>query len=670
MRSRWALILSLCALPLWLGVLLLFGVRFAALQPTFYQLAVRQGTWLPPLRQALLRALPSRIPEASWSPWIDASPATLQAALDLLLSPATVEATLVESGPSWARWTLGEGPAPDSLVDALASNLPDSARELLRAGLWEALPTCAQLGDGYCLPQDPVAWPETSVRQRVWWEQFQVDAETWLSAEEQQFVDDWGGPPVWLRWLWYGVPALAFALSLAACFLGSGRDRWMGLGFPLWGAGMLGITLGILGWFQLLDAQLVSSVLNGSQALSPLSAALFDTLSFLLGQILVLAGAIAMAAGMGVAFFVVEGRRAKSLFLMAVLLTLISVGVLAPQTSFAAPAALAELEIAATPTPWPTLTSTPTITPTPYWPVLPGTPLPTPLADFSAAPALIGCVQAPGSAQALYATERALWVVLPQQIVGYQPQTLQAFAQQSAPITLSASSLLSAGRQMVLAGEQDLYLFDLPGLERSLQGRVSTLSPINALTSVAGRDYIALALEKGEIWVLKASSGGIVWILAGHSEAVSVLAAHPTQPLLLSGSADHSLRLWDLTSGTSELILKGHHAPLREAVISPSGERALSLDADGMLILWDLERRTVLRQLNMHAVSLTRLLWLDAFVVAGTARGDLLFLDEDLNIETVVLSDQAIVAMALSEETLFVGTADGRVCAWATMAPR
>jgi WD40 repeat protein len=56
----------------------------------------------------------------------------------------------------------------------------------------------------------------------------------------------------------------------------------------------------------------------------------------------------------------------------------------------------------------------------------------------------------------------------------------------------------------------------------------------------------------------------------------------------LSGSADQTLKLWDIKTGACLRTLFGHSAGVRSVAVLPDGQRALSASDDYTLKLWDL----------------------------------------------------------------------------------
>ena len=66
------------------------------------------------------------------------------------------------------------------------------------------------------------------------------------------------------------------------------------------------------------------------------------------------------------------------------------------------------------------------------------------------------------------------------------------------------------------------------------------------------------------------------------------------------GSADTTLRVWDLESGECLRALEEHTAWVTSVSVTPVGKRAVSGSGDKTLRVWDLERGKCLRTLKGH----------------------------------------------------------------------
>ena len=75
--------------------------------------------------------------------------------------------------------------------------------------------------------------------------------------------------------------------------------------------------------------------------------------------------------------------------------------------------------------------------------------------------------------------------------------------------------------------------------------------------------------------------------LKGHNQPVRSVAFSPNGRLIVSGSDDRSVMLWDAASGALVRTLKGHSEGVGSVAFSPDGRLVVSGSDDRTVILWD-----------------------------------------------------------------------------------
>ena len=104
-----------------------------------------------------------------------------------------------------------------------------------------------------------------------------------------------------------------------------------------------------------------------------------------------------------------------------------------------------------------------------------------------------------------------------------------------------------------------------------------------------------------KLWEVE--SGRELRTFKGHLFGVSAVAFSPDGLLALSGSMDATLKLWDVNSGREIRTFKGHSEWVRAVAFSNDGLLALSGSSDNTLKLWDVNSGREIRTFKGHANS-------------------------------------------------------------------
>jgi WD40 repeat protein len=112
------------------------------------------------------------------------------------------------------------------------------------------------------------------------------------------------------------------------------------------------------------------------------------------------------------------------------------------------------------------------------------------------------------------------------------------------------------------------------------------------------QEVAAMSVDRAEI-----ASQGEDWrcvdVFSGHDETIHSLAFAPTGKLLVSGSTDRTIKVWDLYTG-SPIHTLGGHLWVYGIDINPDGNAIASGSGDRTVKVWDLRAGTLLRTINAH----------------------------------------------------------------------
>ena len=135
-----------------------------------------------------------------------------------------------------------------------------------------------------------------------------------------------------------------------------------------------------------------------------------------------------------------------------------------------------------------------------------------------------------------------------------------------------------------------------------LKGHTNSIRTVD----VFGKGKLALsgsADKTLKIWDLE--TGRCIRTLKGHTDLVSAVMVTGNDRLAISASRDKSLRLWDLETGRSIRTFEGHTGSVSSLAVTSDGRLALSGSADKTLKIWEIETGKSIRTLKGHTDSIS-----------------------------------------------------------------
>jgi WD40 repeat protein len=105
------------------------------------------------------------------------------------------------------------------------------------------------------------------------------------------------------------------------------------------------------------------------------------------------------------------------------------------------------------------------------------------------------------------------------------------------------------------------------------------------------------------VWDLQ--SGTRIRQLTGHQDWVRSVAISPDGRRVVSGSDDRTVAAWDLDSGTRIHQLTGHQGGVTSVAVSSDGRRIVSASEDHTVAVWDLRSGARLATLALDGMILS-----------------------------------------------------------------
>ncbi len=167
----------------------------------------------------------------------------------------------------------------------------------------------------------------------------------------------------------------------------------------------------------------------------------------------------------------------------------------------------------------------------------------------------------------------------------------------------------SPDNKMILTGGDDrrVLYWDLRLRQVSNVLSLDDTAAHALVLSKDGEILVTGSYRKIKVWRRMGDETELKHSVSAHSHVVSCLCLSSDSKILVSGSRDQSVKIWNLETGELFRILKGHSDGVCAVALSPDGKIIASGSIDKTIRLWHLESGELLAKFIGHTDTVTGL---------------------------------------------------------------
>ena len=682
MRLTISRIAILFILLLWIVVCPLVVLRSLVQVPNLYTRWIQNSSVYEKLDQVITILIFRSIPEENWSPWISRHPDVIHNMINLVVDKQAFQRSTPQYMVCWVEWWIGEREQPCRIAPELADAVTPAEWEIIRAFLWETLPTCTQSSSSGCKPANLADYAEYGQHQSKWWAAYRIELVEMLIDLEEQAVSPLPSMRVQKQvYTWLVLLVLVVTLILYVVVESKIRVTYLSLLLLSMGGGLsaVGLCLALslvryptLGQLAGLHSSVLFDLLLPQ--IWPMLAYILGTTHLMLGCLLLIPAVIGLSV-------TVQQHTLRYAGVGIVIILFTSAYLLYPETVFPQTVTMTEHKPQLTPTPWPTFTPTATMTPAPTprsWPVSQATPLPFSSDNWWQEPQILRCTT---NAQKPYRIirkhEDELWLIQADRFYRFDFAKSVPLAEIDIPHAYHHITLAPSGKYAALATGKDVWFYMIPGWEPVLRSRITTLAPVSQILFGQDENHVIMGLENGYIWISDIQTGELISLFSAHQHPVTALANHQEPGLFYSGAADGTISVWEHSTGNLLEQYTGHNAEIHSIHPINTGTGIVTLDMTGRFISWDAVNGTIIRERIVASIPSANLTFFashsresssqdDAgveWIIGGTNYGQVFLLDREFDYQILLQFDSPLsFVYPVESDYLIVGDAEGKLC--------
>ncbi|OAD54119.1 WD repeat-containing protein 48 [Eufriesea mexicana] len=188
----------------------------------------------------------------------------------------------------------------------------------------------------------------------------------------------------------------------------------------------------------------------------------------------------------------------------------------------------------------------------------------------------------------------------------------------------------------------------------------------------AGLDKLIFLWDVNTLTALTASNNTVTTSsLSGNKDSIYSLAMNQIGTIIVSGSTEKVLRVWDPRNCTKLMKLRGHMDNIKALVLNRDGTQCLSASSDGTIKLWSLGQQRCIQTYRVHKEGVWALLATDTFshVISGGRDKRVVMTELSCYPEryTVICEEKAPVlkmVMTPDQSSIWVATSESTINNW------
>ncbi|KAF8293625.1 WD40 repeat-like protein [Clavulina sp. PMI_390] len=168
----------------------------------------------------------------------------------------------------------------------------------------------------------------------------------------------------------------------------------------------------------------------------------------------------------------------------------------------------------------------------------------------------------------------------------------------------------SAGGRLLAAGCDGIVrIFEIQTreeicvLEHSVSTGKSPL-PVRSICFTQNGKYLAAGGDDGGISIWDLETYHAILCLAGHTGAINTLESSPDSRLIVSGSSDATVRVWETDTWEYSILeiigSRKSNYDVTSVIVSTDGQWLAAGSFDGVIRIWDLATKTLIERLRGH----------------------------------------------------------------------